>query len=291
MNKVIDKKSFWFFLAPISLTFIIVVIIPFIIGMYYSLTDWSAIPGATTRFIGFENYREIFADAQFRTSFVKTLIYAFYAVMLINIVGFSLALLVTRKLKTSNLLRTAFFMPNLIGGLILGYIWQFVFLEILPYVSELLNTGILGARWLSDPDMALWSMAIVSTWQMGGYIMIIYIAALNSIPKELIEAASLDGAGALQKIRHITFPMVAPAFTVSLFLTLSTSFKMFDVNIALTGGGPARLTELLALGIYNKAFTQANFGEGQAQAAIFFGVIAITTLTQVYFSKRKEVEM
>lgn len=291
MNKVIDKKSFWLFLAPISLTFIIVVLIPFVIGMYYSFTDWSAIPGAKTTFIGFENYREIFLDAQFRTSFFKTLMYALYAVILINIVGFSLALLVTKKLKTSNLLRTAFFMPNLIGGLILGYIWQFVFLEILPYIAEIMSLSFLGIRWLSDPDIALWSMAIVSTWQMGGYIMIIYIAALNSIPKELLEAASLDGAGRFQKIRHITFPMVAPAFTVSLFLTLSTSFKMFDVNIALTGGGPARLTELLALGIYNKAFTQANFGEGQAQAVVFFGVIAITTLTQVYFSKKKEVEM
>jgi len=277
--------NFWLYLAPCLMTFTLVVLVPFLIGLYYSFTDWSAIPGAPINFIGLENYRRVFTDAQFFTSFKITIIYALYAVVLINVVGFALAILVTRKMKTANLLRTTFFMPNLIGGLILGYIWKFIFLKIVPIVFAM-DTSL-----LSTPERALFAMAIVSTWQMGGYIMIIYVAAIQGIPESLIEAAQIDGANAWQRVKAIVFPLVAPAFTVSLFLTLSNSFKMFDVNVSLTNGDPARGTELLAMGIYNKAFVETNFGEGQAQAVIFFLLIAVVTMVQVFVSKRREVEM
>lgn len=280
-----NNLSFWLYLTPCLLAFLVVVVIPFFIGLYYSFTDWSAIPGAPIRFIGIENYRQVFSDEQFFRSFTTTIIYSIYAVVLINIVGFALAILVTRKLKTANILRTTFFMPNLIGGLILGYIWKFIFLRIIPVLMQA-DTSI-----LSTANGALLAMAIVSTWQMGGYIMIIYVAAIQGIPGELLEAAQIDGANSWQRMKSIVFPMVAPAFTVSLFLTLSNSFKMFDVNVSLTNGDPARATELLALEIYNKAFVEANFGQGQAQAVLFFVLIASVTLTQVYVTKKREVEL
>lgn len=286
MKKTLKRKiDFWLYLTPSLLSFGVVVLVPFIIGLYYSLTDWSAIPDKELHFVGFKNYMNVLSDERFFAAFKTTIIYAFYAVILINIIGFALAILVTRKLQTANLLRTAFFMPNLIGGLVLGYIWKFAFLKIIPYIL------LTDTTMLSKPNTALIAMAIVSTWQMGGYIMIIYVAAIQGIPEDLIEAAQIDGANSFERIKNIIFPLVAPAFTVSLFLTLSYSFKMFDVNVSLTNGDPARATELLALEIYQKAFVETNFGEGQAQAVIFFLLIAIVTLSQVYFSKKREVEM
>lgn len=276
---------FWTFLTPTLITFFLVVIIPFLMGIYYSFTDWNAIPGKPIQLIGFANYLNVFNDKQVMKSFLLTLTYSGYSILLINIVGFSLALLVTQRLRTANLLRTVFFMPNLIGGLILGYIWKFIFIKILP---ELMLSG---TNMLSKPQTALLAMAIVSTWQMGGYIMVIYVAAIQGIPEELLEASQIDGATAIQRIRHIVFPLVAPAFTVSLFLTLSGSFKMYDVNASLTGGEPARQTELIAMEILSKAFKELNFGEGQAQAVLFFIFVAVISILQVYSSKKREVEM
>ena len=286
MKGSIKKKiNFWAYLAPSLFIFTLVIIVPFLYGLYYSFTDWSAIPGAKINFVGLDNDFKVFNDKQFFTSFFSTINYTLYAVVLINVVGFFLALLVTRKMKVANLLRTTFFMPNLIGGLILGYVWKFVFNKIIPVIF------VTSSSMLDSPQKALFAMAIVATWQLGGYIMVIYIAAIQGIPEEVIEASKVDGATVMQRVTRITFPLVAPAFTVSLFLTLSESFKMFDLNLSLTNGDPARSTELLAMEIYNKAFVENMFGEGQAQAIIFFIVIAAVTLTQVYFTKKREVEM
>ncbi|WP_105617343.1 carbohydrate ABC transporter permease [Vallitalea okinawensis] len=286
-----DRLAFWGFVGPVLITFIMVVIIPFAMGLYYSFTDWSAIPDNPINYIGFQNYMEVFNDEQFIISFKATIIYTMISVLLINIIGFTLALLVTRKLKTSNLLRTTFFMPNLIGGIILGYVWRFIFMKVFVALASSTGIGFFGLPWLSDATHAIWAMAIVSTWQMGGYIMVIYVAALQGIPEDLLEAAQIDGANAWHRIKAIIFPLVAQAFTVSLFLTISSSFKMFDVNAALTKGDPSRLTELLTLEIYNKAFIESKFGVGQAQAVILFLLISVVSLTQVYLSKKREVEM
>lgn len=281
------KKTLVFlgFLTPTLIAFSFVVIIPFVIGIFYSFTDWNAIPGKAIHFIGFQNYQNIFSDQQVFKSFVTTLQYSVYAIILVNITGFSLALLVTQKMKTTNLLRTLFFMPNLIGGLILGYIWKFVFIKIIPII---LHTDFVM---LAKPNTALLAMAIVTTWQMGGYIMVIYVTAILGIPEELIEASKIDGANVFQRIKNIVFPLVAPAFTVSLFLTLSGSFRMYDVNVSLTGGEPARTTELMAMEIVSKAYKELNFGEGQAQAILFFVFIAVISIIQVYITKKREVEM
>lgn len=286
-----DLISFWGFIGPVYFAFIMVVVLPFVIGIYYSFTNWSAIPGRVVENVGFDNYVSVFSDQQFLISFKATLLYTFICMFLINIIGFGLALLVTQKMKSANLLRTMFFLPNLIGGIILGYVWRFIFIKVFIALYDATNLGIFGLPWLSDAKQAIWAMAIVATWQMGGYIMVIYVAALQGIPDSLIEASKIDGANAIQRVRHIVFPLVAPAFTVSMFLTVSSSFKMFDVNVALTKGDPSRLTELLTLEIYNKAFTESNFGEGQAQAVILFVLITVVSLVQVYYNKKREVEM
>jgi len=280
-----NKLSFYLLISPLVFAFSMVVLIPFIMGLYYSFTDWNAVPGKPIHFIGLTNYISIFKEPQIIRSLLTTFQYAIYAVVLINIIGFFLAVVVSQKFKSSNVLRTVFFMPNLIGGLILGYVWKFIFMKIIPELMT--NTTTL----LSTTTGALIAMAIVSTWQMGGYIMIIYLAAIKAIPEELFEAADIDGANSIQRIRYILFPMVAPAFTISLFLTLSGSFKMYDVNVSLTGGDPGRQTELLSMEILTKAFKELDFGQGQAQAVVFFLFVALITVLQVYFSKKREVEM
>lgn len=284
------RRWFWCFVTPILAAFTLIVIIPLLVGIYYSFTAWNGRIDQVPAFVGLGNYIKVLGDEGFRNAFIFTSKFTIASAVLINTVGFSLALLVTRKLKTSNLMRTVFFMPNLIGGLILGFIWQFIFVGVFNGIGDKLGWAFMKG-WLSNERTGFWGLVIILTWQMAGYIMVIYVAALQNIPKELIEAAEIDGANAWQKTRHIIFPMVAPAFTVSVFLTLANSFKLFDQNLALTNGGPGNATEMLALNIYKSAFTFSKYGESQAKSIIFFLVVAGITLIQVYFNKKKEVEL
>lgn len=284
-----DNIVFYLFLLPVFIIFLVVVVIPFLMGIVYSFTDWSAVPGKKISFIGFENYKSLIHDKDFFNSFSVTAIYTVISVVLINVIGFLLSVLVTQKIGKSNLFRTIFFMPNLIGGLILGFMWKFIFLKVFPVITTVFHLP--PHNWLSSSYTALLSMAIVTTWQMSGYIMIIYIAAIQSIPASMIEASNIDGVNFLQKLRHIIFPLVAQAFTVSLFLTLSTCFKMFDINLALTNGGPAKSTELLTLNIYSTAFSKLQFGLGQSKAILFFLIISLITVIQVRTTKRREIEV
>lgn len=285
-----NKKWFWLFVLPILTAFTIIVIVPLITGIYYSFTQWNGRVDQIPKFIGFKNYISVFGDEGFRNAFIFTTKFTIISIIMVNTVGFSLALLVTRKLKMSNFMRTIFFMPNLIGGLILGFIWQFIFIGVFQTLGELFNLNFLQG-WLSDEKTGFWGLIIILTWQMAGYLMVIYIAALQNIPKELIEASEIDGANAWERVKHIIIPMIAPAFTISIFLTLANSFKLFDQNLALTNGGPGNATEMLALNIYKTAFTFSKYGEAQAKSIIFFILVAGITLVQVYFSKKKEVEM
>ena len=195
--------------------------------------------------------------------------------------------MVTRNLKTKNFLRTGFFMPNLIGGLILGFIWQFMFNSVFTGIGSKLGSETLSTSLLQEPSTAVIAMLIVSTWQYAGYIMVIYVSALENVPKDLIEAAHIDGTNAIQTFRHITIPMVRQGITICLFLTLANSFKMFDLNFSLS---PAKTTEMLSLNIYKEAFVVNNMGIGQAKAIVFFILVTAISLTQVYFNKKKEVE-
>lgn len=286
------KKSrfwFWLFVGPILLAFLTVVIIPMARGIYFSFTEWNGISN-NVELVGFSNYVKAFSDEEFIQSFKFTALFACVSVITINLMGFGLALLVTQGYKGSNVQRSIFFMPNLIGGLILGFVWQFIFVKAFDSIGGSLGIPFLEG-WLSTTETGFWGLVILMSWQMAGYMMIIYIAAIQSIPESLFEAAKIDGANALQRLRHITLPMVMPAFTIGIFLSLSNSFKLFDQNLALTKGGPYGSTEMLALNIYQTAFARNLLGYAQAKAVIFLLAVSLITMTQIYYTKKREVEM
>jgi len=277
-----------------------VIIIPFFMGIYYSFTNWNAITGTAVEWVGFKNYIAIQADITFLHSFLVTVAFAVMNIVVLNVCSFFMALLVTSNLKFKGIYRAGFFLPNLIGGIILGYIWQFIFNNAIPSFGSVIgNTWLQENQFLANQYLALLAIVIVSTWQYAGYIMMIYVASIQGIPDSLLEAAEIDGTNYGQRLRHIVFPLVAPAFTVSMFLTLINSFKQFDVNFALTAGGPSGMfmgkalmtNEFLALNIYQTAFAYRQLAQGQAKAIIFFLVIAIISLIQVRANKKKEVEM
>lgn len=290
MNKKLGKNGlfFWLFLAPVLIALIMVVVIPLLYGVYYSFTNWDGIN--TPVFAGISNYMQLLGDEGFRNALWFTTKFAVVSIVLINAIGLGLALLVTQKLKGSNIMRTVFFMPNLIGGLILGFIWQFVFIQGFDAIGQAVGTEALQG-WLSTTRTGFWGLVILTAWQMSGYIMIIYIAHIEGIPEDLVEAAQIDGANVFQRFRHIIFPLVAPAFTVSMFLTLSNSFKLYDQNLSLTGGAPYNSTQMVAMNIYNTAFLENKMAYAQSKALVFFIIIAVISLTQVYYNKKREVEM
>ena len=290
MNKKLGKNGlfFWLFLAPVLIALIMVVVIRLLYGVYYSFTNWDGIN--TQVFAGISNYMQLLGDEGFRNALWFTTKFAVVSIVLINAIGLGLALLVTQKLKGSNIMRTVFFMPNLIGGLILGFIWQFVFIQGFDAIGQAVGTEALQG-WLSTTRTGFWGLVILTAWQMSGYIMIIYIAHLEGIPEDLVEAAQIDGANVFQRFRHIIFPLVAPAFTVSMFLTLSNSFKLYDQNLSLTGGAPYNSTQMVAMNIYNTAFLENKMAYAQSKALVFFIIIAVISLTQVYYNKKREVEM
>ena len=301
MNKSMKNKMvFWIFLAPALLSFLVVVTIPFFMGVYYSMTDWTAIAGIKSNWVGLDNYKAMFSDVAFQYSFIRTFLFTLISVLAINFVALSLAILVTRDIKFKNFFRAGFFIPNLIGGLVLGYIWQFIFKSVLPEMGDFLGIEALSNLLiLADPTLTLIGLIAAFTWQYAGYIMMIYVAALLNVPVELIEASQIDGANFFQRLRSITIPMIAQAFTITSFLTLITSFKQYDIIVALTNGGPVdtfkgeivNSTELLAVNIYNVAFKYNLMAEGQARAIIFFLVLSVVSMGQVYYNKKKEVEM
>lgn len=288
------KNAGWFalFTGPLLFVFTTVVVIPFLIGVGYSFFSWDGLPLNPKVFVGLRNYTRLFSDTRFLISAKHTVTFTVFAVLLINILGLAFALLVTTKLKVKNAARAMLFMPYLIGGLILGYIWKFILGDGLSYIGEALGSkSALLSNWLLNPRMAMVALVVVSTWQMAGYIMIIYITGIMAIPDDVIEAASVDGAGFWQTLLKIKFPLLMPSFTICLFMTLSNCFKIFDVNLSLTGGGPSNATEMFAMNIYNEIFSQSNFGYGQAKAIIFLLVVAVITLFQVSITKKREVEM
>lgn len=283
----------WYLLFTLPLVFIFttVVIIPFIIGIGYSFFSWDGLPLNPKVFVGMDNFVQLLQDTRFFDTAAHTIIFTVLAILLINVLGITFALGVTSKLKVRNLARTMLFMPYLIGGLILGYIWSFIVGDAFTAIGE--KTGLTGIffNWLLNPKSALLALIVVTTWQMAGYIMIIYITGIQAIPEDVIEASAVDGANFWQTLFRIKFPLMMPSFTICLFMTLSNCFKIFDVNLSLTGGGPSNATEMFAMNIYNEIFKQNNFGYGQAKAIVFFLVVAFITLIQVTITKKREVDM
>ena len=274
------KRYFPIFVLPTLIAFSFAFIIPFVMGVYLSFCKFKTITNA--QFVGLENYIKIFADKDFVNAFGFTLKFSVVSIITINVFAFVLALALTRKIKETNLFRTVFFMPNLIGGIILGYIWQqMINAVLLKYETTL----------VANPTYGFWGLVILMNWQMIGYMMIIYVAGLQNVPTDLIEAAQIDGATSLQTLFKVKIPMVMPSITICLFLTVSNSFKLFDQNLALTAGAPSKKTAMLALDIYNTFYGRNGYeGVGQAKAVLFFIVVAVIALGQLVLTRRKEVE-
>ncbi|MCX7773265.1 MAG: sugar ABC transporter permease [Clostridia bacterium] len=286
--RVTGTPWFWLFIGPCVVSLIVVVFVPTVIGLFYSFTNWDGINDM--KFVGLTNFQKLTTDSMFWERFVFTAKFAVASVIFINGIGLALAMLVTRRFKGRNILRTVFYVPNLIGGLILGYIWNFIFVDIFSAIGQALHIPFLQG-WLSNPATGFWGLIIVTVWQMAGYMMVIYVAYLENVPEDLLEAARIDGAQPTQVFYHIILPMIAPAFTINTFLTLSNSFKLFDQNLALTGGAPGNTTQLLALNIYATAFSANRLAYAQAKALVFFVIVGLISLIQVYYSKRMEVEV
>lgn len=285
-----NKSTFILFLLPVAVAFSAVVLIPMFLGIFYSFTDWNGI-GNSFHMVGLQNYITVLkSDTEFRNAFFFTLKFAIASVLVINILGFTLALLVQHASWLNSILRSIFFLPNLIGGILLGFTWQFIFTKAFDMLGNLLHLPFLQG-WLSTTATGFWGLVIVMSWQLSGYMMIIYIAALQNISDSVHEAADIDGVTPIQHLFKITLPLVSPAFTIGLFLSISNAFKLFDQNLSLTGGAPYKSTQMLTLNIYNTAFTMNNLALAQAKAVIFLILVAAITLTQLYFSKRKELEL
>ncbi|HEY8363162.1 MAG TPA: sugar ABC transporter permease [Tissierellaceae bacterium] len=278
------------FAGPTTIAFLSVTVASFIYGIYFSFTNWNGISG-NSMFVGFKNYFSAFSDKIFWNSFSLTLRFVFFTVIFTNFIAFALAFVLSKGMKGTNFFRAAFFSPNLVGGIILGLIWKFVFNEGLVSFGEKLNIPFLTSSILSTPEKAFWALVIVFVWQMSGYMMVIYIAGMMNIPKELIESGEIDGAQGFAKLKNIILPMVMPSITVCVFLTIQRAFMAYDLNLALTQGGPFNATEMVTLRIYNKAFVSEHYAVAQAEAFLFFLIIAFVTMVQIYFSKKAEVEL
>ena len=279
MEKAI-KKYFPVFALPTLVAFTIGFIVTFIMGIFLSFCEFTTVTDA--KFVGLKNYLRVFSDPTFMHALWFTALFTIVSVLTINVFAFVIAMLLTKGIKGTNFFRTVFFMPNLIGGIVLGYIWQILLNGILGHFGRTLTYS---------SSYGFWGLIILMNWQQVGYMMIIYIAGIQNIPGELIEAAKMDGASNWQLLKSVTIPMVMPSITICTFLTLTNSFKLFDQNLALTAGGPAKKTAMLAYDIYTTFYNRNGWeGVGQAKAVIFFIIVAAISLTQLYFTRRKEVE-
>ncbi|SDE56227.1 raffinose/stachyose/melibiose transport system permease protein [Paenibacillus sp. UNCCL117] len=279
------------FLGPALTVYALIIALPFALNVYYSFTNWDGVSGRVA-WVGLDNFLHVLtSDANFGYSFWFTARFTVTVVILTNLVGFIFAYMLTHAFKTRNLLRTIFFVPNVLGGLLLGFIWQFIFVQGFASIGRLTNLAFFELPWLGTENTAFWALVIVFVWHGAGYIMVIYIAGLTNVPKDMLEAAMLDGANRWQVLKSVILPLIMPIITVCLFLTIAWAFKMFDINFSLTKGGPFNSTESVAMNIYNEAFVNNNYGLGTAKALLFFIAVSVITTIQVTLTKRKEVDL
>ena len=286
-------KKGWYalFVAPILIPFLLTVIVPFFQGIGFSFVQWNGMSKTPKVFVGLQNFVDVFRDDRFMTSMGRTALFTVITVVLVNVIAIAFSVWVTSEIKFRNPGRAMLFMPYLIGGLILGYVWKYVLGQGMTLLAANTGNETLFFNWLSNPKYAFLAMIVVTTWQMAGYMMVIYISGLEAISTDVLEAGRVDGATGWQEFLHIKLPLLMPSITICLFLTLSNCFKIYDVNVSLTGGGPANSPEMISLNIYNEIFSQSNFGLGQAKAIVFFFIVAIITFVQVRVTSSKEVEI
>ena len=281
-------KQYLMFAGPGTILFLAVVIVPFVYGLYLTLTSWDG-TSLSKPFVGFENFANAFKDTTYWQAMGRTMIYSIFAVVFINIVAFALAYLVTSGVKGQNFFRAGFFVPNLIGGIVLGYIWQFVFNRAFVAIGNAISSGTTVSL-LSTPNGAMFCLILVSVWQYAGYMMLIYVAGFMSVSKDVQEAAMIDGCTPSQAMKNVTIPLMRSSFVQCIFLSITRCFVVYDVNLSLTKGEPFGSSVMAAMHVYNQAFTYKNYGLGQAEAVILFLVCAIVGVTQVMVGKRGEVE-
>ena len=279
MEKAI-RRYMPIFVLPTFFAFILGFIIPFLMGIWLSFCDFTTVTDA--KFVGISNYIEAFKDTVFQHSFWYTLLFAVVSLIVINIFAFALALALTQKMRGTNIFRTIFFMPNLIGGIVLGYIWQLIFNGILSHYQTALGLN----EWYG-----FWGMIILVSWQQIGYMMIIYIAGLQPIPEDVMEAAQIDGASGIQRLFRVTIPMMMPSITICMFLSITNGFKLFDQNLSLTAGEPSKMSEMMALNIFNTFYGRTGWeGVGQAKAVIFFVIVVAIGMIQLRATRSREVQ-
>lgn len=288
-EKLDHVKSGIMFAIPGLIIFFFVVIIPFFYGLYLTFTDWNGV-NVQKNFVGLANYVETFKDVQFWQSMWLTFKYVALSVVIINAIAFLLGYALTRGMKGQHFFRTGFFTPNLIGGVVLGFIWQFIFSKVLVSIGKSAGLSFLTTSWLSEPNTAFWSLVLVTVWQLSGYMLLIYIAGFTGLSKDVLEAASIDGASGFIMMKNVIMPLMVPSFVICIFLTLSRTFMVYDINLTLTGGEPYGTTRLVAMHVYEKAFTSRNYGVGQAEALVLFVIVAIVSCIQVYSGRKREVE-
>lgn len=281
-------KQYLIFAGATTFIFCAVVILPFIYGLYLTFTSWDGV-SRSKPFVGLTNYINAFKDTGYWQSLGRTFIYAAIAVVLVNAVAFILAYMVTRGVKGQNFFRAGFFIPNLIGGIVLGYVWKFVFNKALVKIGSTITSGNVTSL-LATETGAIAALVIVSVWQYAGYMMLIYVAGFMSVSEDVIEAAKIDGCTGTQSIIHISIPLMRASFVQCLFLTITRCFMVYDVNLSLTNGDPYGSSALAAMQVYNQAFVNKNYGTGQAEALILFVICAIIGGLQVYVGKKGEVE-
>ena len=285
-NKLSYKiEQYLLFAGPGTALFLAVVIVPFVYGIYLTMTSWDGV-SATKEFVAFsgnDNFAAAFSDGDYWSAMLRTVIYSIFAVVLINVVSFALAYLVTRGIKGQNFFRAGFFVPNLIGGIVLGYIWKFVFNRAFVAIFG-------GSALLASTEGAMFCLILVSVWQYAGYMMLIYVAGFMSVSKDVQEASRIDGCTSAQAMKNVTIPLMRSSFVQCIFLSITRCFVVYDVNLSLTKGDPFGSSVMAAMHVYNQAFTYKNYGLGQAEAVILFLVCAIVGVSQVLIGKRGEVE-
>lgn len=277
------------FTGPAIFIFVSVIITSFAYGIYLTFTNWDGL-SKTIESVGFDNYSRIITDSKFWTSMWITIRYVFICLIIVNVLAFFLAYLLTSGIKGQTFLRSVFFSPQIIGGIILGMLWNLTFSNVLTRIGDFYNIGILKKSWIANENMAFWALVVGFVWQYTGYMMMIYIAGFTNVPKELLEASSIDGANGLMRMKHVILPFMVPSFVICLFFSVQRGFMVYDVNLSLTNGGPFRSTELISMDVYQRAFLERDYGGGQSAAFFLFLLVLIVTVSQTYFMKKLEVE-
>lgn len=285
-----EKFDFAVCVVPSVLFIIIEMYIPFLMTIYYSMTNWNGI-SSKIKFVGLKNFIEIFrGDRYFTSSLVFTIKYTVLFVIIVNVLAVLLALALDRSMRTTNVLRAVFFIPYIMSLVVVGFVWKFILGNGFTSLYEMTKFGIFGMDWLGKPDLAFFAVLFVSIWQAIGFYMVIYIAGLQSVPKDLIEAATVDGAGPIRRFFSVTLPMLMPSVTVCVFLALTNAIKLYDIIVSLTAAGPAGSTASITYDIYREEFQNNNYGYGTAKALVLFVMVAVVTVIQVLFFKSKEVD-